>query len=102
MGEISALAPIIFLAALGERGFFLRKSAKRTSVARKKRQRLFLENPRKLPSLGAEVIPWRKKSARGFSCYNLVTAKACKNMQFACILSSLLFSLVSSPETAVI
>jgi hypothetical protein len=71
-------------------------------VARKKRQRLFLENPRKLPTLGAEVNPWRKKSARGFSCYNLVAAKTCKNMQFACMLSSFLFSLVSSPETAVI
>jgi hypothetical protein len=79
IGENSALAPIIFLAALGERGFFLRKSANGTSVARKNRHRLFLENPRKLPTLGAEVNPWRNKSARGFSCFLFVPRKIVRN-----------------------
>jgi hypothetical protein len=79
MGEISALAPIIFLAALGEREIFLRKSANETSMVRKKRQRLFLENPRKLPTLGAEVTPWRNKSARSFSCFLFVPRKISRN-----------------------
>jgi hypothetical protein len=79
IGENSALAPTDILATLGERGIFLRKSANETSVARKKRQWLSLENPRKLPTLGAEVNSWRNKSARGFSCLPFVPRKFVRN-----------------------